>query len=337
MRPLRTAFVICMAVASCLMSAGLSSAAVVTMDVVARTAKSDVDSLEMFAPQVSGQQAGICVNNKAREPQLFTLRFTGLTEAEYDLYVNGSLKGTRSRQLLEQGLDLQVEGSIADTAMIRCLTNVPPGAQRLHSLVKGSKGSEERFVSNAMEQVLDWARLTLLEEQVWKSVRVIVAPRNKPMETMEWIQRHTDYETAAIITNTCWSLQQARDQIYHRVKNTQLRNDAIVAITPAALTVYLTSKNGKPHVIAKLLNNCDIPLKGTFTLGLPKGWKTSGGKMSFAGLKSGQTYTLTCDLVGPSKSAAAPKEVPVSVNVLIIQLDKSAAMKLTATAKAPSK
>jgi hypothetical protein len=308
-----------------------------TVDLSANSAKADAATIEAFGLQISGQQAGVCVNNKLATPQKFTLRFAGLTEPEYDVYVNGTSKGSMTGQQLQQGVTFDAPGSIADQAMITCMSEVTPRAQTLRDALKDSKVPEEAFISDAMRQILDWLRLTMVEEQSWKSVRIVIAPKDRHLETMEWIERHSDYDTAAIITNTAWSLQQVRDQIYHQIKDRRLRNDAIAAMTPVELTASYAIRNGKPHLTAKLLNKCDLPLKGAFTLGLPKGWKAAGAKMNFGNVKSGQTYTLSCDLVPTAKSVPALKEVPVTATIYTIQLDKSAALNLTAAAKVEGK
>lgn len=337
MRLSRTAIITIFAVSICLISLQPSYASVVTIDVAAKTAKSDVTTLEMFALQVSRQQAGLCVNNKIMEPQQFTLRYSGLTEADYDLYVNGASKGSRSLQQLQQGLQLQVDGSVCDPGMMRCLSSVSPGLQKLYDLLRQSKVSEEQYVLDTMRQAILWATVSLSQEQGWRSIRVIIAPKGRALDTTEWSMRKSDYDTAATITNTCWLLQQARDQMYHQVKDPSMRNDAVIALTPVEFSAGYSVKNGKPHISAKLLNNCDLPLSGTLSVGLPAGWKTTGAKLKFSQLKSGQTFSLSCDLVTPSKSAVAPQEVPITANVTVTQLDKSASMKLSATAKATPK
>lgn len=337
MRLLRTAIIPILVVSACLISAGLSSASVVTIDVATKTATSDDTSLQTLGLQLSGQQVGLCVNNMDVEPQTVSMRYTGLTEPKYDLYVNGAYKGCRTLEQLQQGLQFQVDGSVTDPGMLNCLSTVSSGVQKMYDLLRQSKDPEEQFVFDTMQQAIPWVKIALNKEQAWRSVRVIVAPKDSILDSMEWAPRESDYETASVITNTCWLFQQARHQMYHNVKNAKLRNDAVIALTPVDFTANLNPKTPKPHIYVRLLNKCDVPLTGTVSLGLPAGWKTVGAKLKFSQLKSGKTFSVSCDLTASSKSATTPQEVPVTANVIIQQLDKSAAMKLSATAKANGK
>lgn len=337
MRLSRPAVITILALSACLVFAGLGSASVVAVDVASKAATSDVSTLEPTSTvSIQGHQISLMVRSKTLEPQLFYMRYTGLVSPSYDLYVNNEFKGSKSKDLLQKGVEIRVDGSVVDPGMIRCLNSIPPGLKVVCDRIKDAKDDETKSIHGILSEALERSKLTLNQEQNWRSVAVIINPAGIALEDSESYIRKSDYETASVVTNSCWQLQMAREAIYHQAKIVELRNDAVKALTPVEFSASCSVKNGKPHISVKLLNNCELPLSGTVSLGLPAGWKAPGAKLKFSQLKSGQTFSLSCDLVASAKSPA-PKEVPVTADVTITQLDKTAKMKLSATAKAAAK
>jgi hypothetical protein len=321
----------------CLICASLSHASVVTIDAAGKTVKSDDSTLEPFGLQVAGQQVGICVNNTVVEPQIFTLRVSGLTQQSYDLYIDGTFKGSKSLKQISEGLSLRVDGSVTDPHMMRCVNAVRPTLQKLYDVLHPSKDPQALLACDTLSQALLWVKLSLSLEQSWRSVRVIIAPAGKALELMEWVEKDTADQTAQSITRACWLLQQARNRMSLQIKDPDMRNQVVGALTPIDFSASYSTKSGKPRFYAKLLNKCDLPISGAVSLELPGGWKSDAKKLKFSQLKSGQSFSVLCNLIAPSKTSAVPDSVTAAANVTLVQLELSASLKLSATAKANSK
>jgi len=337
MRLSRTVFFLLALCFICLVTMGQSYASVVTVNVAGKSATSDVKTLDPKNVKVQVDQIGVFVTNTVLEPQVFTLKFSGLGHGSYDIYVNKAFKWTKPASELESGIELTVDGRIVDPAMIRCLEAVKEPIQKAYDRINASKAAEPQRVCGTLNQAKSWARTSLQREQAWRSVGVVLAPTGRMLRPMGWFVRGSDFETARAVTQACWLLQQARDRMYHAIKNPSLRNEAVVAMTPIDFSATYSTKNGKPHVDAKLLNNCDLPVSGSISMALPAGWKSTAKKLKIAGLKSGETFSLAFDLVAPSKTAAAPDSIPMAANLTVVQDTWTASLKLTATAKANPK
>lgn len=338
MRHSRTAIITIFAVSICLICAGLSSASVVTVDVACKSISSDVATLDVAKGlKIQGDQVGLLARSTVIEPQIFTLKINGLASQGYDVYVNRAFKWTKTAKDFEAGVEFRVDGRIVDSALIRCLEAVKEPIKKASDKLSSSSDPEARRVSHTLGEAAGWARLSTARDQTWRSVTIIVAPTGRTLQSMKWATRNTDVETVTAVTNACWYLQQARDRMYHVIKDPVLRNEAVIAMTPLEFTAVYSTKNGKPHIDARLLNNCNLPISGYISMALPPGWKSTAKKLKFSKLKSGEVFSLAFDLVAPSKTAVAPGGIPMAANITVVQDTFRASMKLTTTAKATPK
>lgn len=322
----------------CLVSMGQSYASVVTVDAAGKSATSDVSTLDPGKSlKVQDDQVGVFVKNTILEPQIFTLKVAGLKDQDYDVYVNHEFKWTKPAKDFEAGVEFRVDGRIVDSALIRCLEAVKAPIKKANDELSKSKDSEAKRISYTLSQAGEWVGSGIQRDMAWRSISIILAPSGRMMRPMNWLTRDDDIGTARAVTRACWLLQQARDRMYHAIKDPALRNQAVVAMTPVEFTAIYSTKNGKRHIDAKLLNNCDLPVSGSVSMSLPAGWKTTAKKLTFAALLSGQTFKLSFDLIAPSKSAAAPDSVPMAANLTLVQDTFTAGVKLTTTAKADAK
>lgn len=337
MRLSRTAFFLLALSFICLVTMGQSYASIVTVNVAGKSATSDVNTLNAKSVKVQGDQIGVYVTSTILEPQVFTLKLNGLGHESYDVYINNAFKWTKPASELESGVEFTVDGRIVDSAMMRCLEAVKEPVQKAYDRISASKAPEAQRVCATLNQAKDWVRSGTQVDQAWRSVGIIIAPTGRMLQSMTWLRRGSDIETARGVTRACWLLQQARARMYHAIKDPDLRNEAVVAMTPASFSATYSTKNGKPHVDAKLLNNCDLPISGSISMALPAGWKSTAKKVKFGSLKSGETFSLAFDLVAPSKTAAAPDSIPMAANLTVVQDPFTASMKVGATAKADPK
>jgi len=313
--------------------ASMVSAAVVTVDLPGKTAKSDSAILDPIGLDVQGDQAGLFIKSTVSEAQTFVLKFAGLKDESYDIYINKAFTGTKPAKDLEQGIIMNLPGTICDPGMMRCLNAVKGSIAAAHSLMSKSPDPEAQRISFTLSQAEEWVGVSLKKEQSYRGCDVIIVPSGMVLREMTWGTRMDAEGTANAVTRACWYLQQARSQMYRVIVNTTLRNEAVTAMTPVEFTANYGTKNGKPHVEAKVVNSCDLPISGNITFALPAGWKTNAKKLAFNALKSGQSFSIAFDLISPSKSAAAPESVPIAVNVTVTQDDQTAGMKLRLVAR----
>lgn len=329
--------VFCLALALiCLVPTGQSYASVVKVDVTAKSATSDVSTLDPKGLKIAGEQIGLFVRSTILEPQKFTLRVSGLKNQDYDFYLNQSFKWTKPARDLEAGIEVSIDGRVVDSAAIKCLQAVQEPIKEASKKLAASDGEAKR-VYYTLSQASGWASSALSREQAWRSAGIIVAPSGKMLRQMSMPIRQSDTETASAVTRACWLLQQARDRMFHAIKDPVLRNQAVVAMTPVDFAVVYSSKNGRPHIEAAVANKCNLPISGTVSMALPAKWKTTAKKLTFKGLKPGETFKASFDLVAPMKDAIAPDKVPMAANLTVIQDQFTAALKLTATAQAQPK
>lgn len=317
----------------CLWAANPSLAGVVTLDAAANKATSDTSALEPKWLRKSGdRQYGVYVQSTVLEPQSFTFRITGLKEQSYDIYVNSAYIGEKSVGQLEQGIELSIPGRVADPGQIRCLESLKPKVDAEYARLQKIKESEPMRVSNTLMQAVDWVNSGIRNEAVYRSVDIVAAPAGKVLQKMVWSTRLDAAAAAKAVGRACWLLQNARDRMHECIKDPELRDTAIAALTPVDLSVEFSSRNGKPHVEAKLVNNCDLPVSGVLSCALPKEWKMNVKDLAFKELKSGQTFCVSFDLVPTVKSAPAPDKLPIAATMTITQDLLTAKFKLKTVA-----
>jgi hypothetical protein len=287
----------------------------------------DSGAVELSKPRIRGDQVGVLVKSTIVQPQFVTIKFVGLNHENYDIYVNQEYKGAKPAKELESGLQYRIDGRVVDPTFIRCLAALKDPIKKEYDKLQSVSSSEAKRVCSTLSQASDWVIAGLGRDQAWRSVAVIIAPAGTALQSMTWLTREDEYGTARALTTACWLLQQARDRMYHAITDAALRNETVVALTPVSFSAAYSTKNGKPHIDAKVTNNCNLPISGDITFALPAGWKTNAKALKFADLKSGQVFSTSFDLIGPAK-AAPPDGVPIAANVTVTQDEFTASLKL---------
>lgn len=332
LRPAHCIIRICIALLLSLIVSGSALANVVTLDVPGRTAACDSDALEPKGVRVQGEQVGLYIQNATLAPQAFTLKVSGLRDESYDIYINSKYTGARTGRELQEGLEMSVPGTIADPAMMHCLKTLQPKAEAYYETIRKNKEPEHMRVSFIFGQATDWIRSGIRNEKSHRSTDIMMVPAGKVLQKMVWMTRLDAASTARAITRACWLLQQARDRIHSAIKDPDLRNSSLVALSPVEFTVAYSVKNGKGHVEAALVNDCNLPISGDITMALPKGWKTTAKTLAFKDLKSGEAFKLSFDLTPAAAGAAPPESLPIAANATMVQDQFKAQFKLKTTA-----
>lgn len=331
MRLLRCSIYIVITLVAVLVFSATAQAGVVTLDVAAKSAVSDTDKVQAKGVKVTEGQAGVHILSLTMEPQNVELRVNGLTEPSYDVYVNGAYLSEKSAAELQNGIQLSIDGTVADPDMLHCLNAALPRLDAEYKRLQKSEGEANR-VWHTIRQAQDWARSGIRIEASYRSVSVIVSPAGRMLHQMSYPSRLDAEMTNQGIWRACRNMQDARDRMYDNIKDPEVRNAAVVALTPVSFTADYSIKNGKAHVVARVVNDTNLPISGDITMALPKGWKTTAKSLKFEGLKTGKSFDVAFDLVPPAKSAATPDSVPIAANVTIAQGSFEAKMKLKTNA-----
>ncbi len=306
-------------------------ATTVTVDIAAKTATGDSSAIEATKPRIRGDQVGVLVKSTIIGPQEVTIKFKGLKDQDYDVYVNQEYEGARPGKELGSGVQYHIDGRVADPVLIRCLEALKDPIKKEYDKLQKVSTTEAKRVCGTLGQATDWVLAGLGRDQAWRSVSVMVVPAGRALNSMTWLTREDETSTAQALATACWLLQQARDRMYHVIKDPALRNETVVALTPVSFSATYSTKSGKPHVDAKVTNNCNLPVTGDITFALPSGWKTNAKALKFADLKSGQAFSTSFDLIGKGK-AAAPDSVPIAANLTLTQERFTASLKLKVVA-----
>lgn len=331
MRPLRCSIYIGIALAAALFLSTGAYAGVVTVDIAEQKAVSDTGKVDAKGVKVVEGQAGVYISSNILESQTVQVKVNGLTEPSYDVYVDGTYTREYTVEELKSGIQLSIDGTIADPDMMRCLKAALPRLEAEYDRTKNTEGEANR-AWHTIRQAVDWTRSALKVESGYRSVSVIIAPAGKMLQRMTYPSKMTPEQTTQGLWRACRNLQDARDRMYDNIKDPEIRNAAVVALTPATFTANYSIKNGKPHIDAKVTNDTNLPISGDITMALPKGWKTNAKSLKFDELGSGKSFDVSFDLIPPTKDAAAPDSVPIAANVTIIQGAFEAKMKMKTTA-----
>ena len=322
-----------------------SYASVVTLDSAARSAAGDTDSLVVLNVEVQGEQIGVYIESTVLGPQSFTLKVTGLREGHYDLYINyggfvekitegmplpegfkpgsgidpGTVLRGKSSSELSKGVDVAIPGTVADPVLMRCLESVRTPLQEAYDGLNQEDQGQGGRLRRTLQQAVGWVRSGIRQDQIYRSAQIVVAPAETEPKPMVWSTRLTAEETLRTMQRACSLLQQARDRMYDVLEDPILRNSAVAVLTPVDFAASYQIKSSKPHVDAKLTNNCDIPISGYISMGLPNNWTTTASTLTFERLESGKSFDVSFDLVPPANDAAPPDAVPIAANVTITQ------------------
>lgn len=303
--------------------------ATVTIDLAKKTAQSDSETISSKPLRIDENQVGLLINSTILQPQDITIKMPGLKD-DYDIYVYGSYIGKRSAKQMEDGIKMSIPGTVAQPDLMRCLNALKDKIQPEIDRLSTSNEPEPMRVVWTLRQANDWVRSGIRVDEAYRSVDIIAAPSGRMLKAMSWRTRFDAEGTNKAIANSCWYLQKARARMYKVIKDPELRNTAVVTMTPVILTTDYA--NAKKQIVVKVVNDCNLPISGTITYALPKGWKTDAKSLKFDNLKTGKTYQTGLNLIAPSKNAqAALKDVRIAANVTIRQDQDTAKFKLVNT------
>lgn len=323
----------------CLFLVSLASAfaapGVVTVDFAAKSGKTDSATLDARNVKVLGEQVGVQVKSSLITPQPVTIKFVGLRQPAYDVYVNGAFIGEKTASSLAEGLEQTIPGRVTNADAMHMLAIIDAQLPEVYAKIKARKGAEPWRAAYTLGQAKDWARTGVRDDEIYRSILVIAVPAGSRMESMGFIRMREASEVTNSAQNIRDLMHSARSNMYNVLKDAGLRNEVVAALTPVRFIASCFAKNGKPCITASVTNDCDMPITGKMTLTLPKGWKTVGAKLDIGKLQAGRTHTTTFSLAPTAKNAVLPKSVPMTTVVDIANEYVGARLWLYATPACP--
>ncbi len=302
-----------------LFSSAQASVATLVVDAANQLVKCDDEKLEFRLLKPFGSQVGAFVQNTTVEPQKLQVKFSGLTEPRYDLYANGKYLGVKDSQELEQGLDLTVPGRIVDPNLVLCLETVRPLIEAEYSRLKDVRSSEPARICATLQQAMGWVRSALQIEKTYRSLTVVAVPEGRVLQRPNVPTRLDDEDTLASVNRACKLLHEARARMSKVITDQDLRNSAVMCLTPVDFATSFAVKNGKPYIQACVTNYCNLPVSGKIVLSVPDGWKCEKTNLTFSNLATGKSVRADYVLTRNKPNASLPKGVKVVAYLSVIQ------------------
>lgn len=309
--------VLCFAIASLAVAA--ASAATVTVSVATKSAKSDIKTLDPKAVRVIGDQVGVYIENTLLTPQQLEIKFDGVKDQDYDVYINGASSGVKSGQALREGIDRTIPGAIADPVAMHCLKALQPKVAPVYKSVHAREGAQPWRAAYTLGQAKEWVESGIRSDEKYRSVEVILVKAGNSMTRMPFASRLDAKASAKAVLKSCDLLHAARANMYNVLTDAKLRNEVVGALTPVSMSASCSMKNGKPTVTAVIVNDSDLPVTGNISLSDIKGWKTVGGKLDIGIVKPGKSYSTSFGLASSAKNCPTSKSVPLTA---VVELTK---------------
>ncbi|MEN6372669.1 MAG: NEW3 domain-containing protein [Armatimonadota bacterium] len=213
--------------------------------------------------------------NELYNPRNVTVRILGLTEPEYDLYMDGNLAGTMKKEQLEEGIPVAFSG-----------TDIPPELRDYYSRLKAKSaaGAKECPTSDedtslcqaVMRDVASWVDSIERGDVLIRTTTVIVVPAGTPLFLPGGryvFNKPPNFPRSA--KHLGEAVQIIRGEVQKKTKNAVLRYDTLSYITPVDFDMTASSAispGTKVKLKAKLTNWTDRGITGKIRLDVPKGW-----------------------------------------------------------------
>ncbi|MDH7601274.1 MAG: hypothetical protein QHI38_03915 [Armatimonadota bacterium] len=297
------------------LSAVQASPAALVIDAGSQSVKCDDEKLESRLLKPFGSQVGAFVQNTTTEPRKLQVKFCGLSEARYDLYVNGKYLGVKDAAELEKGFDLTVPGRIVDPRLVLCLETVKPLIEAEYSRLKDIRSPEPARICATLQQAIGWVRSSLQIEKTYRSLTVVAVPEGRVLQRPNVPTRLDDEDTMASVNRACSLLHEARSRMSSVIQDPDLRNSAVMCLTPVDFAASFAVKNGKPCIAASVTNYCNLPVSGKIVVTVPAGWKCEKTTWPFSNLASGKSVRADCILTRNKPNAPLPEGVKVAADL----------------------
>lgn len=315
-----------------------AQAAVVTLDVGAKTAVSDDESIVANALRVQDRQVGVLIQNTTDAAKTVKLVFKGLVEQEYDVYLDGAYMESKPVDALREGLALNLSGMAFDQLQMKCLRTAKPGLDVEYKRLQGieERTDEENRALSLIRDAVGFVRSGTRVDERNRSVSVLIAPKDSALQRMGFPTKLPMGDAVKSIAKACRDMQDVRSRVSRDITGSELHYSAMSALTPVTLFASCMVSNGVPSIGGKLTNDTNLPVSCDVTVDVPQGWKADPAKLHLD-VKAGSSSLFSVPLVRESKDAALPDIVITLADVTITEDKFTASLQLKAAAERQSK
>jgi len=215
------------------------------------------------------------VNNQDK-PREVILRILGLTEPEYDLYIDGNLIGVKSKEQLENGIPVSFSGTDIPPDLKDYYTRLRTKADEGAKLYRKPLDEETSRCKSVMQSVANWVQSIERGDALIRATAIIVVPQGTPLSLPGGrfiFQKPPDFPNS--VKHLGEAVQIIRREIQDKTKNETLRFDTLSRITTIDFELTTSeelSSGSTITVTAKLANWMDRAVTGKVELDVPKEW-----------------------------------------------------------------
>lgn len=281
----------------------------IEVDIAQKSVKCDSDMLLARVMSSAPNQVFLHVFSNSMDPQKIIVKINGLKPGQQDLYVNGDYVGKKPGSVFENGCQFSISGRQVNPVLLRCIEATKDRVAEEMKKLKGAEDSEPVRVRNTISQAVGWINSSESYDKRARSIDIVVAPTDAVLQIKAAPIWNDPAGTNKIYLGACNLLQKARNRMYLVIKDKQLSNEAVAAMTPVDVKLSYHIIKGKPKGVVTVINNCDFDISGQVRPAAPAGWKVEARKPGFSGLKPGSAYKVEFVLMPNKPGRPAPESV----------------------------
>jgi hypothetical protein len=269
-------------------------AGTLTVNTAEKTSKADHADVNVFRLlNRSGSIHLVVMNNRATH-QIISVRFAELAEPKYDVYLNCSRRGQLTMQQLSGGMQIDIPPAplAADRVVIQ---RIASGSDSAIASLKGSPQPDAAFITAVMSNVRSWSEPADGRLRNAGATYILLTPSDRAVDSTVWVPQSAN--DAIVATSKYWTaINYERSTLHTRVKNIDLRNRALSAITPLDFKAQLRGGT-TPLINCSLVNQCETTLSGKLILEGVRGLKPPV-PVRFKSLGPGKSFQAAFNLKG---------------------------------------
>jgi hypothetical protein len=216
------------------------------------------------------------VEHLREEPEKILLKVTGLSGSEYAVYIDKEYRGLKSRSALEEGLQLDLKQIYIPEDQRTYLRLMTPRIRAITHEVYGKKEPESKLLYDRMSSLDRWVDSVIRAERAWKSLYIRLVPFGNRSAGPAPVDTETPEKQREIVETLFFNIDRIRNYVLSEIKDGDLRNRALVALTPVELDLKVDGKL-EPGVTVEaavsFVNRTNLPLSGRLRIDAPVGWE----------------------------------------------------------------
>lgn len=308
-----------------------------------------------------GQTPYFELTNTRQTTRTITLRILGLTEPEYDFYIDtnpdgtrkpgilpdffnenpeppdysGFLSGTKKKEELEAGISITLTG-----------THVPPSYRDYYTRLRnggleGAKRYQEATDDEAgicravMNGVAEWVEQIEMSDLDLRTARFFIVPKGRTFSVLDGGFLPPPQDFLASVKKLGDVVQIARRDVTNLVSNLLYRYDTLEAITPMDFRLFPTgpiTPGKKLTVRVAVANLTDRTIIGKIKLNIPSDWQVRDLTGDIKLIGYGRRAEARFEVIVPD-SAKGDETIAAAADLMV----EGIPLKLQAKSKGPDK